>query len=171
MNKNEPIKASDARQQWKELLDRAANGEVIKIIRAGVVFYLGTSGGMDAGMNRVVDSVMKLGEHIATHKENNVQKRTDVQKRTNTNTNTKVFRRDRSAAALMGVSKNKPKENPIAKDVAPKPPWVPGPERDDEDMYQRKARLRLERPKGYVCEHGRDIDCCPNIACVNNPNE
>lgn len=98
MSKDEPIKASDARQQWKELLDRAANGEVIKIIRSGVVFYLGTSSGMDAGMGRVVDSAMKLGEHIATHK--NVQKRTEIA------AGQEAVRTDEAAATVMGLCKH-----------------------------------------------------------------
>lgn len=34
------MKASEARKQWKDVLDRAAKGEVIQIERGGVVFWL-----------------------------------------------------------------------------------------------------------------------------------
>lgn len=34
------MKASEARKQWKEVLDRAAKGEMIQIERGGVVFAL-----------------------------------------------------------------------------------------------------------------------------------
>lgn len=65
---DEMISASDARRQWKELLDRAVLGEVIKIERGGVIFYLATSSGMTEGMGRVVDTAISLGRHITEHK-------------------------------------------------------------------------------------------------------
>jgi antitoxin (DNA-binding transcriptional repressor) of toxin-antitoxin stability system len=66
--KNEIIGASEARSQWKELLDRAVAGEVIKIERGGVIFYLATQEGQVAGMHRVVDSALTLGQEIEKHK-------------------------------------------------------------------------------------------------------
>lgn len=34
------MKASEARKQWKDVLDRAAKGEVIQIERGGVIYWL-----------------------------------------------------------------------------------------------------------------------------------
>jgi hypothetical protein len=69
--KNEIIGASEARAQWKELLDRAVAGEVIKIERGGVTFYLGTSDGLSEGQMRIVNTAMDLGKHIAEHQAKN----------------------------------------------------------------------------------------------------
>lgn len=71
MYMDETLKASEARKQWKELLDRAVAGEVIKIERGGTIFYLSTAEGMVGGMNRVVDSALTLGAEIAKHKARN----------------------------------------------------------------------------------------------------
>lgn len=38
------MKASEARKDWKNVLDRAAKGELIEIERAGVIYYLSTQG-------------------------------------------------------------------------------------------------------------------------------
>jgi hypothetical protein len=63
------IKASEARKQWSQLLDRAVEGEVIHIRRGGVTFYLGTTKGVHDGQKRVVNAAVTLGREIEKTKQ------------------------------------------------------------------------------------------------------
>lgn len=49
------------------LLDKAESGEVVKISRNGVVFYVGTSKGVSDGQKRVVDAAINFGAEMQKH--------------------------------------------------------------------------------------------------------
>lgn len=71
--KSDVIPYEFAEAHWDELLERAVNGEVLKIRRFGVTFYLGTAAGLAAGQQRVVDAAMNLGQQIEKHNKGRMQ--------------------------------------------------------------------------------------------------
>lgn len=65
--KDSPIDSAYAFIHWNDLFDRAADGEVIKIVHNGKELSLSSYNGFTAGMQRVVDSALTLGREIERH--------------------------------------------------------------------------------------------------------
>lgn len=97
------MKASEARTQWKDLLDRAVSGEVIKFTRGGVTFYLGTSEGMHEGQKRIVDSAMTLGAYMEKEKNKSVPQAEELQGPVMVNSSTPIKRQVKPTGSMCKV--------------------------------------------------------------------
>lgn len=64
----------DTMKEWNDMLDRAANGEVVKLTRNGIELTINSLDGMHDGMSRVVNTAMALGAEI--EKRNNPNPKT-----------------------------------------------------------------------------------------------